>query len=158
MNAGRLLQVAPPREIYNAPAGPFVADFVGSLNELELVVDTVDKAEATAQLGPDVFVTVSVVPEPRPGEALRVAVRPERIAIGASGEPSEDGRSRVVGTVADAIYLGPVTQYVVDVPRLGRIVSQQLSDPGRAPFPLGASVALTWPSDAAIVLERGGAA
>ncbi|HWM33422.1 MAG TPA: ABC transporter ATP-binding protein [Pseudolysinimonas sp.] len=36
MNDGRLLQVGTPREIYGTPADPFVADFVGELNTLQL--------------------------------------------------------------------------------------------------------------------------
>src|SRR3954470_12367940 len=39
MNEGRIEQVGPPREIYERPASPFVADFVGSLNTIEVRVD-----------------------------------------------------------------------------------------------------------------------
>src|SRR5438309_1830235 len=36
MNGGRIEQVGTPREIYERPQTPFVADFVGSLNVLEI--------------------------------------------------------------------------------------------------------------------------
>ncbi len=38
MNGGRVEQIGSPREIYEHPQTPFVADFIGSLNALELVV------------------------------------------------------------------------------------------------------------------------
>ena len=34
MNAGRIEQVGTPREVYETPATPFVADFVGKINVL----------------------------------------------------------------------------------------------------------------------------
>ena len=34
MNAGRVEQVAPPRELYDEPANPFVMSFVGPVNKL----------------------------------------------------------------------------------------------------------------------------
>src|SRR5690606_4719854 len=39
MNEGVLEQVGTPSEIYDAPATPFVADFIGATNLLELKVD-----------------------------------------------------------------------------------------------------------------------
>ena len=39
MNAGRIEQVGTPREIYGAPATPFVADFVGKINVLPAVAE-----------------------------------------------------------------------------------------------------------------------
>ena len=39
MNGGRVEQIGSPREIYERPQTAFVADFIGSLNVLELTVD-----------------------------------------------------------------------------------------------------------------------
>src|SRR5919198_1721186 len=39
MNGGRVEQVGTPREIYEHPRSAFVADFIGSLNALELTVE-----------------------------------------------------------------------------------------------------------------------
>ena len=39
MNAGRIEQVGTPREIYEMPATPFVADFVGKINVLPAVAE-----------------------------------------------------------------------------------------------------------------------
>ena len=39
MNGGRVEQLGSPREIYERPESPFVADFIGSLNALDLRAD-----------------------------------------------------------------------------------------------------------------------
>ena len=39
MNGGRVEQIGSPREIYEHPSTAFVADFIGSLNALDLTVD-----------------------------------------------------------------------------------------------------------------------
>ncbi len=63
------------------------------------------------------------------GETVRVGVRPERVRVSAGAPPAENG-SRVEGTVVSAAFLGSVVQHVVDAPGLGRIICQDLSDPG----------------------------
>jgi ABC-type Fe3+/spermidine/putrescine transport system ATPase subunit len=41
MNAGRIEQVGAPRQIYDRPATPFVADFIGETNFIERATETV---------------------------------------------------------------------------------------------------------------------
>ena len=79
MRDGRIVQDAPPRTIYDAPADDFVANFVGRANLLEGIAagpDTVDTAIgrlATRGHGR------------APGAALRILVRPERIELARDG-------------------------------------------------------------------------
>src|SRR4051794_8350593 len=42
LSQGRIEQIGPPEEIYSAPATPFVAEFVGTMNRLEAVVADAD--------------------------------------------------------------------------------------------------------------------
>ena len=149
MSAGELLQVATPRELYERPADPFVADFVGTLSELRVTVAEVegDVAIATPALGQRVAL---VAPGAAAGDTLRIGVRPERIRIAPRG--GADGESRVDGTVVSVIFLGSVVQHVVDVPELGRIVCQGLSEPGTSRFAAADAVTLTWDAGASITL------
>jgi spermidine/putrescine transport system ATP-binding protein len=150
MSAGELLQVATPRELYERPADPFVADFVGTLSELRVTVAEVegDLAIATPALGQRVAL---VAPGAAAGDTLRIGVRPERVRIGPRGVT--DGESRVDGTVVSVIFLGSVVQHVVDVPELGRIVCQGLSEPGTSRFAAAEAVTLSWDAGASITLE-----
>src|SRR5437764_6746257 len=51
MNRGRVEQLGAPREIYEHPSTSFVADFIGSLNALELTIDEVVGGLAVMRLG-----------------------------------------------------------------------------------------------------------
>ena len=51
MNAGKILQIGGPRDIYDHPAERFVADFIGDTNFLEADVVSVDGDDAQVQLG-----------------------------------------------------------------------------------------------------------
>src|SRR3954470_7408738 len=79
MNAGRVEQTGNPREIYEHPRTAFVADFIGSLNALDLRVDELVGENAVMRLAESERVVVPVGGGHRPGETLRVAVRPERV-------------------------------------------------------------------------------
>jgi spermidine/putrescine transport system ATP-binding protein len=157
MNQGELLQVGTPREIYESPGNPFVADFVGSLNDFRMRVDEVAGLRATARPGDGEQVTVGVAAPPSPGSFLRVAIRPERVQVARPEAPGNagpsPGGSRVSGVVAEVMYLGPLTHYLVDTPALGRIVSQQVSQRREASFSAGEHVVLSWEAEAAFVLS-----
>src|ERR1700754_4913100 len=86
MRDGKLLQMGTPDQIYNRPADLFVANFTGATNELTGtlvarngefgVVDFGDGRKGEAAL----FHALEL------GEKVRIAVRPENIAIGDHGE------------------------------------------------------------------------
>src|ERR671939_899934 len=82
MNGGRVEQTGSPREIYEHPRTAFVADFIGSLNALELRIDELVGGYAVARLGEGERVVFPVGAGRRAGEQVRVAVRPERVRIG----------------------------------------------------------------------------
>ncbi|MFN8619950.1 MAG: ABC transporter ATP-binding protein [Chloroflexota bacterium] len=175
MSHGKLLQVADPRRIYDHPADGFVADFVGSLNVFDgrvaevagdLAVVFPEGLEATGDVTPRLVVRADGL---APGAAVRVAVRPERIAIAAADgggvdgggvlagpDPGIDG-SVLAGTVAAVNYLGAVTQVVVAVPGGRPVLIQRTSDGRLAGIAEHTRVRLAWAADAAFVLPRDGA-
>src|SRR5881227_3776885 len=110
INGGRVEQTGSPREIYEHPRTAFVADFIGSLNALDLTIDELVGGYAVARFGDDERVVVPVGAGRRTGEEVRVAVRPERVQIG----PALDGGSRLEGTIAELVFLGMYTQFHVD--------------------------------------------
>jgi spermidine/putrescine transport system ATP-binding protein len=151
MSAGKLLQVGAPRAVYERPEHPFVADFVGSLNELAVVVDTLEQGTAVVRGEAGDRIRVPVANGEAPGSTLRLAIRPERMRV-AAGEDGAEG-SRLRGTVESVVYLGPMTHVVVDTRLAGRIVVHELSDPARPAPAVGDEVAVVWPDDAAILLD-----
>jgi spermidine/putrescine transport system ATP-binding protein len=145
MNRGRVEQIGGPREIYEHPATAFVADFIGSLNALELTVDEVVGGFAVMRAGEKGRVVLAD-PSASAGTTLRVAVRPERVRIAAAGAAVDDGGSRLEGTVAQVVYLGMYTQFHVDTPA-GIVVASRLADELASPFEVGRSVSVSWEAE-----------
>ena len=130
-----------------------MADFIGSLNALELTVDELVGGFAVMRLGEGERVVLPVGPNTRTGESFRIAVRPERVQIGPveSPAPALDGGSRLEGTIAEIVYLGMYTQFHVGT-RAGRIVSHRLADELLAPLESGSRVVLSWEPEHTSVL------
>ena len=154
MNDGRVEQTGSPRDIYEHPSTAFVADFIGSLNVFDLRIDELVGDSAVMRLGEDERVVVPVGTGHRPGETVRVAVRPERVQIEAAGSPLLDGGSRLEGRIAEIVFLGMYTQFHVDT-RAGALVSHRLADESLAPFEPGARVTLSWEPEQASLLGEG---
>ncbi len=85
MNGGRVEQVGSPREIYERPATPFVADFIGSLNTLDLRADELVGSFAMMRVGEGERLIVPTEAGVKQGDSLRIAVRPEQVQIGLPG-------------------------------------------------------------------------
>jgi spermidine/putrescine transport system ATP-binding protein len=150
MNGGRVEQIGSPREMYEHPQTAFVADFIGSLNVLELRVDELVGGYAVTRLGERERVVVPVSSGAGAGGSLRVAVRPERVEI-ATSSPSTQGGSRLDGTIAEVVYLGMYTQFHVDT-RAGRVVSHRLAGDSRDSLVPGSAVTVSWgPEDSSIL-------
>jgi spermidine/putrescine transport system ATP-binding protein len=152
MNGGQVEQVGSPREMYEHPQTAFVADFIGSLNVLELRVDELVGGYAVTRLGEGERVVVAASSGAPAGGRLRVAVRPERVEIGTDGAATGDG-SRLGGTIAEVVYLGMYTQFHVDT-RAGRVVSHRLAGDSREALVPGSTVTLTWgPEDSSVLAD-----
>jgi putative spermidine/putrescine transport system ATP-binding protein len=101
-NAGRIEQIGTAAEVYERPATEFVAGFVGTSNLL--------RGDASLKvLGLDgVF-----------------SVRPEKIRMVDVATPHADGEHCADGTVAEVIYVGDATRFVVDLDAGGTLVALQ---------------------------------
>jgi putative spermidine/putrescine transport system ATP-binding protein len=98
---GRIQQVGSPREIYEHPASRFVAGFVGTSNLLS--------GAASQRLL---------------GEAGTFTVRPEKVGLRREDAPGpDDGDVVAPGTVAEVVYAGPVTRYLVDLDAGARLTT-----------------------------------
>jgi putative spermidine/putrescine transport system ATP-binding protein len=99
-NEGRIEQVGSAREIYEQPANTFVAGFVGTSNLLRG-----EQAErATGRKG-------------------TFGIRPEKLTIVTPDTQRPDGSAAASGTVAEVVYAGPVTRFVVDLDGGGRLIA-----------------------------------
>jgi spermidine/putrescine transport system ATP-binding protein len=151
MNDGVVEQIGAPREIYEHPATAFVADFIGSLNALDFRVDEVDGDRLVSRVSRTERLVVAASNGRRQGDALKLAVRPERVRIDPAAQSAPEDGSRLEGVLADIVYLGSLTQFHVDT-KLGRVVSYRMNDEGAGGLESGGNVILTWPPDGSSVL------
>jgi iron(III) transport system ATP-binding protein len=108
MRNGKLLQMAPPGEIYNRPADPFVANFTGAANVLLGSVLGRSGDRVTIDLGAAGRID-AWTPQPlQAGDKARVALRAENIRLGETG-PANAFKGRVV----ERRYQGMQTLYDV---------------------------------------------
>jgi len=152
MNNGIVDQIGSPREIYERPDTAFVADFIGSLNALDLTVDAIEDGLAVHRLSGDDRLVVPVGSGQQKGEQLKVAVRPERVRIvPADFEREPVGGSHLLGRIAEVVYLGMLTHFHVDT-AAGRVVSHRMNDESTRRLEAGRQVVLTWaPEDTAVL-------
>ena len=152
MNGGVVEQLATPRELYQRPASAFVAGFIGVSNLITLRVDRREDGLLVMDLGEGKRI-LAVDPgdsEPRP----TITVRPEWIKL-VSGEVGQRA-SHVGGAVVDVVYLGSVTQMIVELRTGERLTVHRLNDEVGAAEPRpGDAVTLHWAAEHSFVIGSG---
>lgn len=111
MDKGQVKQIGSPTEIYEYPNSRFTAGFIGSISFVDGVVQKV--GDGLAQVDAPALgavVTARSVPGLTTGQAITLALRPEKIAI---GRERPDGPNAIPGTVADLGYFGKDSLYKV---------------------------------------------
>ena len=132
-NEGRVEQVATPVELYESPASPFVAGFVGTSNRI-------GGDAARAVIGSD-------------GE---YAVRPEKLRVAAPDAALEPDEVAAPGRVREVVYLGPSTHAIVELDAGPRLTVSRPNSGAAAGPPLEVSdrpVAVVFHRDSLISLS-----
>lgn len=99
MSKGLVEQEGTPEEIFDHPATPFVAGFVGDTNLLDGVVKAAGQGTARVSLGALGEVGGSLVGDARPGEMVSVSIRPSDVRLA-------PGADRDGAIVQDAVLVG----------------------------------------------------
>jgi len=155
MNAGKVEQEDEPSRIYGFPRTRFVADFIGHCNLLSGPVSANANGIVTVEvagLGAVRVAASSALPPGRPGTA---ALRPEKIRI-AAAVPPDTTDNHFGGRVAELLYMGDVTVYIVDTPG-GHKIEALLANSaagGAKFFEVGDAVEMSWPPEAGHFIEE----
>lgn len=113
MQDGRVVQWGTPQDVYEHPRTSFVADFMGLVNWVEGEVSVgPDDGRAISTLN-GLRVVVERAGAFERGDRVRVAVRPDDVAI--SRAPFRDDRNAFVASVHSALFLGGSIQYQLDL-------------------------------------------
>jgi putative spermidine/putrescine transport system ATP-binding protein len=146
MSEGRIEQIGTPSQIYNFPATPFVASFVGTLNLYNAKV--VDPRNGGLEIeGQPVRTNRSV--DAGTGTLVSVALRPEAITLG-------DGAANVNhlrGALQDVSFLGSIVRMRISLGGNGTTLSMdRFNDPNLSLPSVGEDVTVSFSPDACLVL------
>jgi putrescine transport system ATP-binding protein len=160
MDAGRLEQVATPRELYEAPASRWIAEFVGEVNLFEGQVEPHEGhrlAVATRDAG---TIFAAQPRQPVTKTNVCVAIRPEKVKLSRRGPASDvvnaQAINRMEGIVTDVGYLGGFTTYRVKLDS-GAVVRSSMANTARLDldaYSSGQRVVAWFTPDDCVVLEQ----
>jgi len=144
MERGRIAQIGTAADIYERPRNRWIATFIGEANIIE-TRRTPEGRWRAETLGTDLV----LAPEPVGRDSVTLALRPERVRIGAHGLPNS-----VDAIVVETVYLG---DRLVVKARLasGSILSASVAGAGdmAARFQIGSLLAFGWAAEGATVFD-----
>jgi putative spermidine/putrescine transport system ATP-binding protein len=143
MKEGRIEQVGTPFEIYNRPATPYVASFVGTLNVL--TAQAVNAAAGIISMDGQELRAAAPLPAPD-GAEVRLSLRPEALVVG----PGEPGSNRLKGTLEGIRFLGSIVRLTVVTGR-NSVSVDRFNDTRLALPRVGQELVLSFPPEACIV-------
>jgi putative spermidine/putrescine transport system ATP-binding protein len=138
MNAGRVVEIGNPHDLYRSPRRRFTAEFLGRTNILK---GTVTSGRVSLPWGEVVGTNGS---QPADG-AVVLSVRPEDIGVVAV----ENGPGRVL----DVTFLGADVEHRIEL--AGQILRTRASGIGAPVLPAGTPVQVTLPPEAHVLSEAG---
>ncbi len=134
MDAGRLEQVATPRELYEAPTSRWIAEFVGDVNMFEGQIESREAGRLAISTRAAGTIMVAEPRQPIAKTIVAVAIRPEKVKLSRRGLAPDDLNARSInrleGIVTDVSYLGGVTTYKVRLDS-GAIVRSSMANTAR---------------------------
>ncbi len=154
MSNGRVEQIGSPSELYEQPATPFVADFIGKSNFFK---GSLKGSVFTSDFGAKLRVGK---PDPAIGEGAMIAVRPEKIRLRAvNGAENSAAENELLGTIEFVSYLGPTTEYSVrlDGGPIVLVHQQNESAAARSNLTVGRGIALDLAPENCMLFREPGA-
>jgi putrescine transport system ATP-binding protein len=155
MNAGRLDQVGTPRDLYEAPASRWIAEFIGDVNLFDGHVEAREQNRLKITTGDAGGLIVRAPRHPITKNTVSVAIRPEKLKL-SRRSPASDAINRVEGIVTDVNYLGGSTIYKVKLDS-GAVVRSSMANTERIntdTYGLSQRVVAWFTPDDCVVLEQ----
>ncbi|UPK07864.1 ABC transporter ATP-binding protein [Bradyrhizobium sp. 170] len=160
MDAGRLQQVATPRDLYEAPASRWVAEFVGDVNLFDGEVSSHEHHRLTVATRDGGAIVVAEPRQPITKPVVTVAIRPEKVKLSRRGPASDAVNSQAInrleGVVTDVGYLGGSTVYKIKLDS-GAVVRASMANTARLDIDTlsaGQRVVAWFTPDDCVVLEQ----
>ena len=127
MNKGKILQISPPRDLYDNPKNLFVGDFIGQINFLDTQIVKIEGNNAKVlinKLGEHVIITSNN--NLSQNESIVCAIRPETIIISKTNEKNSD--ICIKGSIVNTSFYGNMTYIYVSIEGLSKPIMVSTSD------------------------------
>lgn len=123
MNGGKIEQISSPTSIYNHPETEFVYQFIGKSNRFDGKVVSAGHQKITVKMGEevtkvDVDNVMGTDKSCRPGDEVKLYIRPEKVHIGSSRSSLDPSIDVHKAEITQINYLG--TTWEVDVLLMGK--------------------------------------
>jgi putrescine transport system ATP-binding protein len=154
MSHGKVVQVATPAEIYEAPNSRFVADFIGDVNIFDGKVTAASNGAVEISVESGFTVRTASAETPAAGAALGFAIRPEKIRV-TRAAPANAAVNAARGELWDIAYLGDMTVFHVRLPS-GKTVKASSLNAQRSvedPFTYDQEVWVSFAEDGGVLLK-----
>ncbi|MGV4793033.1 polyamine ABC transporter ATP-binding protein [Rhizobium sp. F40D2] len=154
MSHGKVVQVATPAEIYEAPNSRFVADFIGDVNIFDGKVASSGNGTVEISVDSGFSVRVAASETPPAGSAVGFAIRPEKMRV-LRQAPANASVNAARGELWDIAYLGDMTVFHVKL-QSGKIVKASSLNAQRSvddPFTYDQEVWISFDENAGVLLK-----
>ena len=154
MSHGKVVQVATPAEIYEAPNCRFVADFIGDVNILDGNVTSTQSGIVEISVDSALTLRIASSDTPAAGSRASLAIRPEKLRV-SPRPPANASVNATEGEIWDIAYLGDMTVFHVKL-KSGQVLKASSLNAVRAveePFAYDQNVWVSFDENAGILLK-----
>ena len=154
MSHGKVVQVATPAEIYEAPNCRFVADFIGDVNILDGNVTSTQSGIVEISVDSALTLRTASSDTPAAGSRASLAIRPEKLRV-SPRPPANASVNATEGEIWDIAYLGDMTVFHVKL-KSGQVLKASSLNAVRAveePFAYDQNVWVSFDENAGILLK-----
>ncbi|WP_022706834.1 ABC transporter ATP-binding protein [Paracoccus zeaxanthinifaciens] len=146
-NDGRIQQLAPPAQLYEAPENSFVAGFIGENNALAGVIEDLQGDKALVRLDGGGLIDATAVNIREKGQRTTVSIRPERVEF--KPEMMPPGAHTIEARVMDVVYMGDILRARLSVAGSDNFVMKMRNTIGQTRLEAGQQIRIGWhPQDA----------
>ncbi len=168
MNAGRIVQVGTPGDIYEFPANRLVGEFIGTINVFEGHLDADSGMVRCAGLDLPILLEERIGTGGSRGETVAIGIRPEKMRIrkidraseasdvGAGTDAAPLAANALTGHIEDIAYLGDLSIFHVRLADGRKVQVSRTNITRRRDEPLTweDAVAVDWDAAAPVVLHQ----
>lgn len=154
MDKGQLVQVAAPRQLYEAPNSRWIAGFVGDINLIEGQIASRDAAGVT--ISTQAVGAIIASQAPQGASAVCAAIRPEKIRL-VQPEPSAVRPPNMfTGELIEIGFLGGVSIYKVKLASgiVLRVAAPNATRTIANGFSVGQTISVSFAPDDVVVLDQ----